>query len=175
MRQQCIFILGGARSGKSSFALKLAQAMSDRVLFVATAEVKDEEMAERVQKHRQSRPPSWQVLEAPSSVGRRIYQEKGFDVVIIDCLSLLVSNLLIKGKRAGVEGRVSKEIEEIKACIESLDATFIIVSNEVGMGLVPPNKLGRVYRDLLGWVNQVIATFSQEVYLTVSGLHLRLK
>ena len=103
MRQQCIFILGGARSGKSSFALKLAQAMSDRVLFVATAEVKDEEMAERVQKHRQSRPPSWQVLEAPSSVGRRIYQEKGFDVVIIDCLSLLVSNLLIKGKRAGVE------------------------------------------------------------------------
>ena len=175
MRQQCIFILGGARSGKSSFALKLAQAMSDRVLFVATAEVKDEEMAERVQKHRQSRPPSWQVLEAPSSVGRRIYQEKGFDVVIIDCLSLLVSNLLIKGKRAGAEERVSKEIEEIKACIESLDATFIIVSNEVGMGLVPPNKLGRVYRDLLGWVNQAIANFSQEVYLTVSGLHLRLK
>jgi adenosylcobinamide kinase/adenosylcobinamide-phosphate guanylyltransferase len=175
MRQQCIFILGGARSGKSSFALKLAQAMSDRVLFVATAEVRDEEMAERVQKHRQSRPPSWQVLEAPSSVGRRIYQEKGFDVVIIDCLSLLVSNLLIKGKRAGAEERVSKEIEEIKACIESLDATFIIVSNEVGMGLVPPNKLGRVYRDLLGWVNQAIANFSQEVYLTVSGLYLRLK
>jgi len=175
MRQQCIFILGGARSGKSSFALKLAQGMSDRVLFVATAEVKDEEMAERVQKHRQSRPPSWQVLEAPSSVGRRICQEKGFDVVIIDCLSLLVSNLLIKGKRAGAEERVSKEIEEIKACIESLDATFIIVSNEVGMGLVPSNKLGRVYRDLLGWVNQMIADFSQEVYLTVSGLHLRLK
>jgi len=149
--------------------------MSDRVLFVATAEVKDEEMAERVQKHRQSRPPSWQVLEAPSSVGRRICQEKGFDVVIIDCLSLLVSNLLIKGKRAGAEERVSKEIEEIKACIESLDATFIIVSNEVGMGLVPSNKLGRVYRDLLGWVNQMIANFSQEVYLTVSGLHLKLK
>ncbi len=175
MRQQCIFILGGARSGKSSFALKLAQAMSDRVLFVATAEVKDEEMAERVQKHRQSRPPNWQVLEAPSSVGGRICQEKGFDVVIIDCLSLLVSNLLIKGKRAGAEERVNKEIEEIKTCIEGLDATFIIVSNEVGMGLVPPNKLGRVYRDLLGWVNQVIANFSQEVYLTVSGLHLRLK
>jgi adenosylcobinamide kinase/adenosylcobinamide-phosphate guanylyltransferase len=175
MRQKCIFILGGARSGKSSFALKLAQAISDRVLFVATAEVKDEEMAERVQKHKTSRPPSWQVLEAPSSVGRRIGQEKGFDVVIIDCLSLLVSNLLIKGERAGAEERVSKEIQEIKACIESLDATFIIVSNEVGMSLVPSNKLGRVYRDLLGWANQVIANFAQEVYLTVSGLHLRLK
>jgi adenosylcobinamide kinase/adenosylcobinamide-phosphate guanylyltransferase len=108
-------------------------------------------------------------------VGRRIGQEKGFDVVIIDCLSLLVSNLLIKGERAGAEERVSKEIQEIKACIESLDATFIIVSNEVGMSLVPSNKLGRVYRDLLGWANQVIANFAQEVYLTVSGLHLRLK
>jgi adenosylcobinamide kinase/adenosylcobinamide-phosphate guanylyltransferase len=174
MRQRCIFILGGARSGKSSFALKLAQAISDKVLFVATAEAKDEEMAERIQKHRQSRPPNWQVLEASSLLGKRISQEKDFDVVIIDCLSLLVSNLLLEEERA--EERITQEIEELKACIEGFKATtFIIVSNEVGMGLVPSNKLGRVYRDLLGWVNQAVANFSQEVYLIISGLYLRLK
>ena len=183
MAKQCIFILGGARSGKSRFAKEMAQRLSDKVLFVATAEALDEEMRQKIEEHKRARPLSWRSLEAPTGVGRRIREEIGnAQVVIVDCLTLLVSNVLgqcssdpeqISAELA--QGRLTTEIDELMECIDSSTATFILVSNEVGMGLVPETRLGRLYRDFLGKVNQICAERADGVYFMLSGIPLNLK
>lgn len=185
MSQKSSLILGGARSGKSRFAVELASQRSDKVLFVATAEPGDEEMQHRIRQHRLSRPPHWRTLEAPMGVGHRLAQEiQDAEVVVLDCLTLLVANLL--GQAADptrpeeidirkAEKCVAKEIEQILEAMATLDTSFIIVSNEVGLGLVPANRLGRLYRDLIGWANQQIAERATEVYLMVAGLSWKLK
>jgi adenosylcobinamide kinase/adenosylcobinamide-phosphate guanylyltransferase len=183
MAKQCIFILGGARSGKSRFASEIAQRLSDRVLFVATGEALDEEMRQRIEEHKKERPQSWRSLEIATGVGRKIRQKiADAEVVIIDCLTLLVSNVI--GQYGDdsqqinaelVKERLTAEIDELIACINGSAATFIVVSNEVGMGLVPENKLGRIYRDLLGKVNQIFAERADNVYFMLGGLPLSLK
>jgi len=178
---ELVFILGGARSGKTTYAQRLAQEMGgDRVLFVATAEGKDAEMEERIAAHQQSRPAAWRTLEAPRNAGRMIASEIGdASVVLVDCLTLLVSNtILVLGEDPDprqAEAAVRAEISALLALPPKSSATFIIVSNEVGLGLVPPYPLGRVYRDLLGLANQMVAAQAQRVYWMVAGIPLDLR
>lgn len=185
MSKKLILVLGGARSGKSRFVQEMASQLGDEVLFVATSEALDEEMRLRIEKHRESRPPDWRTLEAPTGVGKRI--EGALDkarVVILECLTLLVSNIISRCASGAdpeqvditiVEKELSVEIWDLVECIDSIDASFIIVSNEVGMGLVPANRLGRLYRDLLGKANQELAQRADAVYLLVSGIPLAVK
>jgi adenosylcobinamide kinase/adenosylcobinamide-phosphate guanylyltransferase len=177
LAKQTILLLGGARSGKSRYAQQLARQLGDRVLFVATGEALDEEMQARIIEHRKNRPESWRTLEIPVDIGERI--EKGIgnaEVVVIDCLTLLVSNLL-RGEPdyPEAEKRVASEINELIAVMDRFDASFVIVSNEVGMGLVPETRLGRIYRDMLGKANQLLASHATEVYLMVACLPVRVK
>jgi adenosylcobinamide kinase/adenosylcobinamide-phosphate guanylyltransferase len=172
-----ILITGGARSGKSQFAQKLAVEAGGRVLFLATAEAKDEDMRLRIEAHRESRPGNWKTLEVPLGISGIIGQHKGeAEIVVIDCITMLVANIMLQG-----ESKTSAEelaLEEIKALINQMDeleATFILVSNEVGLGLVPDNELGRRYRDCLGRANQILAQHADEVYLMVAGIPIRLK
>jgi len=177
-------IVGGARGGKSSYAQELAAGTGEGVLFVATASADDEEMRRRIEKHRLSRPDSWQTLETTSHLAPRIKEEiRGEKVVLIDCITLLVSNVIAEapgtnGQPPGEEILQEKVTEEIGALIEYIegsDARFIIVTNEVGLGLVPANELGRLYRDILGRANQQLARQADEVYLMVCGLPMPLK
>ena len=174
-----ILILGGARSGKSDYAERLAAARGGEVLFVATATAGDEEMARRIAAHRAARPAAWRTLEAPHEVAAAVAASRdAAPTVVLDCVTLLVSNLLLAHEAAGAEEvgrRLDAEIEALLRRIATDAATWIVVSNEVGMGLVPPYPLGRQYRDLLGRVNARLAAVAERAYLLVAGLPLDLK
>ncbi len=177
MAKKCIFILGGVRSGKSRFAQELAGKLSHKVLFVATGEPRDEEMQARIDEHKKARPRNWRTLELPANVGQQLESEIGdAQVVIIDCLTLLVANRLGDDPDyLKAEKRVRAEVDGLIAVIDRLNASFIIVSNEVGMGLVPANKLGRFYRDVLGKAHQLIAQRASEVYFMIAGIPMKIK
>jgi len=177
-------LLGGARSGKSWYAQELAKQSGKRVLFVATAEAGDEDMRLRIEKHRLGRPAGWRTLEAPARLAARIRQEiKGEQLIIIDCITLLVNNIFCRYGDAEfetiedsvLEKEVVAEISALQTCLENGEASCIIVSNEVGLGLVPDNRMGRLYRDILGRANQMLAQSSDEVFLMVAGIPLRVK
>jgi adenosylcobinamide kinase/adenosylcobinamide-phosphate guanylyltransferase len=172
------FILGGARSGKSRFALELAAKLGKRVLFVATGEALDEEMYARIETHKRSRSPNWKTLEAPTDVAKALRNKIGdAEVVIVDCMTLLVSNLMgtedIDAET--LENKVTAELKELIAFTRTREAHFIIVSNEVGLGVVPAYRAGRVYRDALGMANQMLARNADEVYFMVAGIPIPLK
>jgi len=177
LAKKCIFILGGARSGKSHFAQELASKLSKKVLFVATGEALDDEMKSRIKQHQESRPQSWRTLEAPTDLGSQIEKHsEDAHVVLIDCLTLLVANLLGEDSDYdGADNRITAEIENLLSCIDKTDASFIIISNEVGLGIVPDNKTARIYRDLLGKANQLLAQHSDEVYFMVAGTPMKIK
>ena len=179
-----ILITGGARSGKSRLATELAARTGERVLFVATATAGDDDMRRRIEQHQRERSPAWRTLEAPVDVGQRTAAAIGdAEVVIVDCLTLLVTNILgqntdpasgeIDSAAAGTA--VDGEIKAIGDCIRGSGACFIVVSNEVGLGIVPANEVSRIYRDLLGKANQAVAEIVDEVYLLVAGQPLRIK
>ena len=174
-----ILIIGGARSGKSYFAQELARHESQPVLFVATAEAGDDEMRQRIEEHKKARPDEWVTLETTTHVGRQILEKAGITkTVILDCITLLVNNVFLKCSEldaASIEKEVMAEIDEVVRCIGQVEANFIIVTNEVGLGLVPANKMGRLYRDALGRANQVLASHADEVYLMVAGMPLLIK
>ncbi len=175
-----ILVLGGARSGKSTFAQRRARELGgEQVLFVATAGAGDEEMRQRIEKHRRERPKGWQTLEVSQDVGRAIAAHGGAaKAILVDCLTLLVANRLggVEDPFAPeVEASVAAEVQELAACADRLAGALIVVSNEVGMGLVPPYPLGRAYRDLLGQANQALAQKADEVYLLVAGIPLAIK
>ncbi|HHB91414.1 MAG TPA: bifunctional adenosylcobinamide kinase/adenosylcobinamide-phosphate guanylyltransferase [Anaerolineae bacterium] len=177
---QLILILGGARSGKSTHAEALARQLGgDHVLYVATAQPLDEEMADRILKHRAQRPATWHTLEAPRYPGQRLRtQPSQASVILLDCLTLLVSNILLAQANANiatVEAQVMAEVEDLRLAARELNAHLIVVSNEVGMGLVPDNALGRMYRDLLGRANQHLAAVADQVIFMVAGLPVRVK
>ena len=176
MRKHLTFILGGVRSGKSSFAQKLASS-GERVLFVATAEAGDREMADRIRVHRESRPPKWETLEEPVELVEALKPVLGkYDTVLLDCLTLWVSNLLLRGTDAVSSRRhILARAEGLAGLIQGSDCSWIVVSNEVGLGVVPPTELGRVYADELGRVNQLLAAEADDVYFMAAGLPIALK
>ncbi len=184
MSKKCILIIGGARSGKSSFAQELALKSGEPVLFVATAEASDEEMRHRIEEHQRARPSAWSTLEVTTHIGSQIFQKIGeAQVVILDCITLLVNNIFGQYSHQNteqidaplIEQKLTDEINELVECIDQVDATFIIVTNEVGLGLVPANTVGRLYRDLLGRANQLLAQRADKIYLMVAGLPLPIK
>ena len=179
-----ILIIGGARSGKSHFAQELALKLGNPVLFVATALAGDEEMRQRIEKHKRTRPAAWSTLEVTTRVGNQIEHNIGeAQVVIIDCITLLVNNIFNQyNDRTSeqidaslIEKKVISEISELVDCINHIDVNFIMVTNEVGAGLVPANKMGRLYRDLLVKANQLLAQGVDEVYLMTAGLPMQIK
>jgi len=184
LSKRCILIIGGARSGKSHFALELAARSSEAVLFVATAVAGDEEMRRRIEEHRRLRPATWSTLEVTTDIGSQIKQKVGeIRVVIVDCITLLVNNIFNQYSQqideqidaSLIEKEVTGEIDKLVECIADIDASFIIVTNEVGSGLVPANKVSRLYRDLLGKANQILAAYADEVYLMAAGLPVPIK
>jgi adenosylcobinamide kinase/adenosylcobinamide-phosphate guanylyltransferase len=175
-----ILLTGGARSGKSQMAQELATKAGGQVLFVATAEAGDEEMRQRIEMHRKSRPKDWKTLETVIHIGSEITKNiSGVKTVIIDCITLLISNILQQYDEntdaAVLEKAVIAEIDELLNCISRSRADFIIVTNEVGMGIVPGDKVSRLYRDLLGKANQMLAQSVDEVYLMVAGIAMPVK
>lgn len=178
---QLMVILGGARSGKSSYAQQLAHDRGgSQVLFVATAEAGDADMAQRIARHRHSRPEVWRTLEVPHHVGQILPSHLGDAlVVVVDCLTLLVSNVLLAlPDPLDAEAAELAVQDEVAALLHTCDrspAMFIVVSNEVGLGLVPDNALGRLYRDLLGQANQAVARQANAVYFMVAGLAVDVK
>lgn len=175
MTKELILLLGGARSGKSALAERLA-AQGRRVLFVATAERSDEEMTQRIALHRSERPSHWETLEEPVEIANGIRRAgSGYDTVLVDCLTLWVSNLLERGDGAEPEPAVLERVRELVDSYEAGRARWIVVSNEVGAGIVPASGLGRRYRDVLGRVNQRMAACADKVYLVSAGLALELK
>ena len=168
-------ILGGARSGKSSYAQSLAEETGKSVTFIATAEPLDDEMSERIRKHRAERSADWDTLEVSLGIASHTQQIKS-DVVILDCITLLASNLLMQFVKDDLVDEASfklaaqKEVEELIAVIGQGNQDWIIISNELGLGLVPPYQMGRVYRDWLGWANQRLAREADKVIFMVAGI-----
>ncbi|MBN9518248.1 bifunctional adenosylcobinamide kinase/adenosylcobinamide-phosphate guanylyltransferase [bacterium] len=175
-----ILVTGGARSGKSDFAQDLAGRLAgDDVLFVATAEAGDADMAARIAAHRGTRPPAWRTVEAPRHVGRAIRATAPAGVTVVDCLTLLVSNVVLalgdEPDAAAADAAVGGEVRELVEAARTAPGVVVAVTNEVGLGIVPANRLARVYRDVLGRANAALAREAAEVYLLVSGLPLEIK
>lgn len=170
-----IFITGGARSGKSNFALKLAKNIGGKVAFIATAQAGDEEMQKRIQIHRQDRPDEWTTVEEPFDVASAIDSARGHNVLIIDCITLLISNLLCSAENLDDISWIYIKIENLIKSAKKFIGTVIIISNEVGMGIVPDNRLAREFRDVAGKANQMIASSAEQVYICFSGIPVLIK
>lgn len=172
------FIIGGARSGKSAYAERIALQHKQGVLYVATAEALDEEMRIRIAAHRRNRSLQWETLELPRDIGRHLSAHPPqAEVIVLDCLTLLVSNLLLQFSpnpdqpdESGARAAVEAETQQLLHAIEAIPAHWLVVSNEVGQGLVPPFATGRIFRDLLGWTNQRVAAQADEVIWMVAGI-----
>lgn len=166
------FVLGGARSGKSRLALKLAGQALPKA-FIATAEAGDEEMAARVRRHQRERDPSWETQEIPIDVsGWLATRGTGYKTVVIDCLTLWLANLLGSGIQAS---QVLSHVDGLMRSARTVTGTVVLVSNEVGMGIVPGHAATRQFRDCAGAMNQRVAEAADAVYLSVSGLPVKLK
>lgn len=166
-----ILVGGGSRSGKSSFALKMATERGERRGFVATAQAFDEEMRERIDRHRSERDDRFTTIEEPLDLTGVIGRE-GFDVLLVDCLTLWVSNLMM---REEAEGSIGESMDALVRTAEESEKLCIFVTNEVGCGIVPANALARRFRDLAGRLNQQMANAAQEVYLLYFGIPMRIK
>ena len=164
-------ILGGARSGKSSYALKEASAIPGKKAFIATAEALDDEMRDRIEKHRKERGNDWYTFEEPVDIASLIERIKNeYDVVIVDCLTLWVSNIMLRGLP------FTESADNLaEAVSDYTTGTLYIVSNEVGLGLVPESPIGRQYRDNIGYLNARMAGIATEVYFMAAGIPLKIK
>ena len=162
-----VLVLGGARSGKSDVALKYAEEHFDSPLFLATARVLDEEMSERVRLHRAARGPHWHLLEEPLEMPDALKNRcERFDAVLIDCVTVWLGNVMIeKGEK-----QIGIYEDQLLEALSSRKQAIIIVSNEVGMGIVPESPMGRAFRDIAGRMNQKIAAMADKVILTVAGI-----
>lgn len=189
-----ILILGGARSGKSTFAERLAGSPGKPVAFIATATASDDEMRKRIARHRASRSKGWHTLEEPLDLARAVRQAAELaDVVLLDCITLWLGNVLLQALGPHAQDEQGEEVlhttgglfdegalqecEALLAVVKSLgpNKTLIVVTNEVGLGIVPAYPLGRLYRDTLGYINQRLAEAAEQVYLMVAGLAVDIK
>ncbi|RQW88683.1 MAG: bifunctional adenosylcobinamide kinase/adenosylcobinamide-phosphate guanylyltransferase [Geobacter sp.] len=167
------FITGGARSGKSRLAEKLAEVFEEPLCYIATGEARDREMAERIATHRQRRGNAWRTVEEPLLVAEAIRAANGcYQAILVDCITLWITNLLFH--HDAVEP-VLAEVRSLAKLFPALKTPIILVSNEVGMGIVPENALARSFRDLAGQANRILAEAADEVYMTISGIPLKLK
>ncbi len=175
MGKRFTLVTGGARSGKSAFALKLAQQKGGgNALFIATAEALDDEMQTRIAAHRAARPSTWATIETPEHIARALRSAPAAPAVLLDCATLWTSNVLLAhGPTAAAE--MNRQLDELLEWYRAGDSELIVVSNEVGMGLVPSNEMGRTFRDLLGSVNCRLAATADDVYLLIAGLAMEVK
>jgi adenosylcobinamide kinase/adenosylcobinamide-phosphate guanylyltransferase len=167
-----ILIGGGVRCGKSAFALTLARGLGPRKVFVATAEARDAEMKERIERHAQERGPEYRTVEAPLDVVGAVERLQDADVVVLDCVTLWLTNLLLRGDS---ETAVLAEVDRLIAVHAGKAFSLIVITNEVGMGIVPESSLGRTFRDVSGRAHQLLARSAGQVYFGVLGMMLRLK
>ena len=184
---QTFLILGGARSGKSSFAEKIAENLGKKeVVYLATAQALDQEMEERIKHHQNQRPKDWKTVEEPIEVNKVLESIEKGKTVLMDCLTLYISNMILKKEelnddennlqqKVNIEKEIIEEIEKIITTAQARDLNLIIVSNEVGQGVVPNNELGRLFRDIAGRANQFTADKVDKVFLTVAGFPLDIK
>lgn len=189
MRHSVTLILGGARSGKSAWAEEVAAASGQPVIYLATADAGDTEMTERIAAHQAARPPGWRTVEAPlDPAGVIRTAARPGDIVLVDCLTLWVSNRLLAGIAPygevedlpaaawpALDGQLLVDTQALLDAARAAGAALVLVSNEVGLGLVPPYPLGRRYRDLLGRVNQLVARQADRVVLMIAGLPVDLR
>ena len=187
-RPRLVLVLGGARSGKSTFAERLAVQSGQQVAYIGTATAGDEDMRDRIARHQAARPATWQTIEEPLQLAAAVEQAATLaDVLILDCMTVWLSNWLFSQDQSEhmEDDTISSQhyagvLHEIDALLEAVAAleagkTLIVVTNEVGLGIVPAYALGRVYRDILGLINQRIAAASSRVYLMVAGLGVDIK
>jgi len=192
MRRNIIFITGGARSGKSSFGLKLAEDRLKEIFgdesnsgatfirplkaYIATAQAFDEEIKERIERHKKQRGKDWYTVEEPVDIVRALNELRDYPVILLDCLTLWISNLILNN--LDIEKEIRRFLDAIKSSTfnpQPCSSILLIVSNEVGMGIVPENELARRFRDLAGVLNQEVAEIADEVYFMVSGIPVKIK
>jgi adenosylcobinamide kinase / adenosylcobinamide-phosphate guanylyltransferase len=172
MNERIILITGGARSGKSRYAEERARETGARLLYIATAEARDEEMARRIAAHRARRGPEWTTVEAPVEIARALTDNRGgFDGALVDCVTLWLSNLIESAEEAAIDCAV----EEFIAAAHDFRSPVFVVTNEVGSGIVPESALARKFRDVAGRTNQRLAAVADEVVLMVAGLPVFVK
>ena len=181
-----ILVTGGARSGKSNFAESLCRKQNNKVAYIATSVAFDDEMKVRVRKHQESRPKEWKTYEVYKDIYSIVKElNENYDTVIMDCVTLMVNNLMfthnIEVDKATseelnkLEDYIKNQITKLLEAIKKTNLYFVIVSNEIGMGIVPENKLSRIYGDFVGRANQLIGKYSDEVYFVVSGIPMKVK
>jgi adenosylcobinamide kinase/adenosylcobinamide-phosphate guanylyltransferase len=161
---------GGARSGKSAFALAHARRLGPRRAFLATAQALDDEMRDRIARHRDERGGTFLTIEEPRALPRALAALEGVDVVVVDCLTLWLSNLLVAGL---APGPIQEQVEALAEVLAARRFGAVLVTNEVGMGIVPETPLGRAFRDLTGFAHQRLARMADEIYLAAVGVVLR--
>ena len=173
-KQGTMLVLGGARSGKSSFALDLCNKMEGKRYFIATAQAFDDEMEDRIKRHQEERGCEWKTIEETIEIAERISEiDNENSIILVDCLTLWLSNLFMKYESDN--DKVYKKIGELVSGFTDIKGRVVFVSNEVGMGIVPENKLARLYRDAAGALNRKMAEKAAKVVITFSGLPMILK
>jgi adenosylcobinamide kinase/adenosylcobinamide-phosphate guanylyltransferase len=173
MSSKIYFITGGARSGKSAFAEELACRLPGKRAYLATAQALDQEMAARIEKHKQDRGVAWDTYEEPLAVSELLRKLSGrYEVALLDCLTLWLSNVMA---HTDSDGAVISRSDDLAAALQEFDGACIVVSNEVGLGIVPDNPLARKFRDFAGVLNQKVARIADEAYFTASGIPMKIK
>lgn len=184
--KKLILVTGGARSGKSTFAEEKAKEFGNDVLYVATSKAIDEEMKQRIAKHRAQRPKEWKTLEEYKNLDEAIARETaGKSAVLLDCITIMITNLMLDEsfewdmlprERVGkIEKLIEGQIQRLIDIAHTAEIPFILVTNEVGLGVVPTSAMGRDFRDIAGRINQLLAKAADEVYFCVSGIPMKLK
>ncbi len=173
-----ILITGGARSGKSHLAEELATGYGGSLCYLATAQALDVEMKERIDRHRQRRGDKWETIEEPLMIPQTLARIDGiYNVILLDCITLWLSNMLLSHdeNNPDAEEQVLSHLHRLASTLRNLSTPVIIVTNEVGQGIVPDNRLARLYRDIAGQANQILAGCCSSVYICISGIPLKLK
>lgn len=185
--KKTILITGGARSGKSSFAEEMAKNIGSEILYIATAVPFDDEMKDRIKKHQEQRPKHWKTVEMYSDFDQLLNLNvfRSCDCLLLDCLTIMVTNLMMASEQDfdkcsqqrihDIEDNIHHEVKKLINICEKNNKKLIMVTNELGMGLVPANRFSRTFRDIAGRINQYAANKAEEVYLTVSGIPMKLK
>jgi len=183
---EVILVTGGARSGKSNFAEKICKSKEGKILYLATSVAFDEEMEDRIKKHKRDRPNDWLLSEKYKNF-KELENLENFiesDIILLDCITLMISNIFVEEELDDnteiieydkIEKRIIKDIDEFITLVKKHNKKTVLVSNEIGMGIVPINRFTRMYRDIAGRVNQFISDKADKVYLTVSGIGIDIK